>query len=256
MDDPGIDSSGSQQVPNKQKTDLVEEMKAAEKILFDRDTRNYKLAEDILLRCVEANVRGALTTLGFHYVQSEKSAKVKQGYDMLVDAHDAGDVGASNKLGFVWGKGLLGTTDYEKAMKYYGIAANAGDCYAAFNLGSLFHNGLGVNIDYKKAREWFKTADLLGNEAAARPLAYINFALQTFEQEEALANALGRAYTPNIPNKEKAQSTYFDLIELIESDEAILQGLATTAMGMGVSINLHSSVHKALTLTHISQVRR
>jgi len=242
------DSPPDRHAPLLDKSNLLEQMKVAQKILSDGDRKNYPRAEAILLKCSEANIRGALTTLGFHYVQLSENAKIKQGYSMLVEAHQAGDCAASNKLGYVWAKGLLGSPNYEKAMEYYGVAANAGDREAAFNLGVMFLNGQGVNINFEKAREWFKTADLLGNKAAAGPLAYIDFAIKTFEQEAALARAMGRRYTPNLPNKSKAQSTYAELTKLIESDELVLQGLSTTAMGMGVSINAYSSVQHALTL--------
>lgn len=241
-------SQSSRQAASSNKSDLVEKMKTAEKILWDRDKRNYKLAEDILFKCSEANVRGAAATLGLHYLQSDEAAKVKQGYDMLLTAHASGDSAASNKLGFAYAKGILGDPDHEKAMEYYGVAANAGDGAAAFNLGVMFLNGQGVNIDFEKAREWFGAADSLGNKAAARPLAYIDFATETFEQERQIANALGRDYSPNIPDKSKAETVFTELKGLLESDESILHGLSTTAMGMGVSINGYASVQKALTL--------
>jgi hypothetical protein len=63
-----------------------------------------------------------------------------------------------------------------------------------------------------------------------------------------MASALGRRYTPNLPDKSKAQSTYAELVKLIDTDELVLQGLSTTALGMGVSINAYPSVQQALTL--------
>ena len=45
--------------------------------------------------------------------------------------------------------------DYEKARKYFQLAANAGNKYAMYAMGNLYYYGNGVELDYETAYDWY-----------------------------------------------------------------------------------------------------
>ncbi|MGB4107307.1 MAG: peptidoglycan-binding protein [Alphaproteobacteria bacterium] len=65
--------------------------------------------------------------------------------------------------------------NYERALFWFGQAADAGVPNAAYNLGVLHHQGLGTPADLKKAIEWYSRAADLGHPEAQYNLgiAYI-----------------------------------------------------------------------------------
>ena len=65
------------------------------------------------------------------------------------------------------------TEDYDKAFKYYQMAAAQNDPIALNNLGSLYFNGIGVPVNYQKAIELFEKAAAVGNSEAALNLGFI-----------------------------------------------------------------------------------
>ncbi len=56
--------------------------------------------------------------------------------------------------------------DYDKALKYFTIAAEGNYTSAMFNLGVMYYNGTGVEQDFEKAFEWFEKAAKKGRDAA------------------------------------------------------------------------------------------
>ena len=63
--------------------------------------------------------------------------------------------------------------DYQKAFKYYSMAAKQDDPIALNNLGSLYFNGIGTKRDIKTALSLFERASDLGNDNASINLGFI-----------------------------------------------------------------------------------
>ena len=63
--------------------------------------------------------------------------------------------------------------DFEKAFKFYEMAAKQDDPIALNNLGSLYFSGIGTKKDNNMALLCFKKASDLGNDNAALNLAFI-----------------------------------------------------------------------------------
>lgn len=225
---------------------LQEKLDLATSIIRSNDEKNIHLAEIILLECVKENVKGASRELGLHYAKSRNSELIKQGHELLLAAHERGDVSATVDLGLCWFNGFFGERDYEKAIEYYGKAANRGHENAAFNLGVMFLTGQGVNIDFYKARDWFKVADGLGNNVAKQNLAYTNEGISIFEEEAAIANAFGKEYFPNLPDREKSVEVLSKLEHMIDDNPEVQRGLTTVASGFGVSVSAYKDTQSAL----------
>lgn len=101
--------------------------------------------------------------------------------------------------------------DFEKAFKFYEMAAQQDDPIALNNLGSLYFSGIGTKKDNNMALLCFKKASDLGNDNAALNLAFIYLtggakdaarnkkALELFEKSQKAGNKiaefmLGYAY--------------------------------------------------------------
>ena len=48
--------------------------------------------------------------------------------------------------------------DYKTAFKEYSIEAENGNSYAQADLGDMYYHGVGVDQDYEKALKWFELA--------------------------------------------------------------------------------------------------
>jgi len=64
--------------------------------------------------------------------------------------------------------------DYEKAFKYFKIAAEQGNAAAIYNLGVCYKNGFGCQQDTEMAIKYFKEADEMGFKEAAKILKGID----------------------------------------------------------------------------------
>ena len=53
------------------------------------------------------------------------------------------------------GKGEGVKKDYQKAIIWFGKAAERGHPAAQYNLGLMFHNAMGIPLNYDEARRWF-----------------------------------------------------------------------------------------------------
>lgn len=232
----------------KAEPSLREQQDLARRIIYSNDSENMNLAEVILLKCVDNNIKGASRDLGLLYAKSPDSELKNRGHEMLTEAHDGGDISATVDLGLCWFKGYFGKRDYEKAMEYYGEAANRGHENAAFNLGVMFLTGEGANIDFYKARDWFKVAEGLGNSVAKKNLEYVNEGISIFEEEAALAAAFDKKYFPNLPDRGKALQVLDQIESAIDNNPELEQGLSTVAMGLGASIAAYKSTQEALVL--------
>lgn len=79
---------------------------------------------------------------------SEKLEKVAEG----------GTTEAQLLLGHRYRDGVETSQNYEKAARWYRLAAEAGDAAAEYNLGKLYFDGKGVPKDFKKAISWYRKA--------------------------------------------------------------------------------------------------
>lgn len=108
--------------------------------------------------------------------------------DNAEKAAAAGDVNAMLLLGYSYLYGDNGVSiDYDKAFRYYGMAAMTGDNVALNNLGSLYYSGIGIDRDTAKAAILFEKAANLGNAEAAVNLAFIYLTGNGIRQDTAIA---------------------------------------------------------------------
>ena len=94
--------------------------------------------------------------------------------ERLTRSADAGSLKSQKALAYAYLYGKNGITlNYEKAFKYYSMAAEQNDPIALNNLGSLYFNGIGVPQNYQKAINLFEKAAAVGNSEAALNLGFI-----------------------------------------------------------------------------------
>jgi TPR repeat protein len=77
-------------------------------------------------------------------------------------AADQGNATAQSRLGLMY----FVTQDYEEACKWFRRAAYQGDSGAQCGLGVMYAGGMGVPQDYVQAYAWFNLAAAQGNKAA------------------------------------------------------------------------------------------
>jgi len=58
------------------------------------------------------------------------------------------------------------TSNKEKAVKWYKMAAEKGHVSSQLNLGVIYNQGIGVKLDYKEAAKWYQKAAEKGNSKA------------------------------------------------------------------------------------------
>ena len=73
-DDTNNDNADKQ---DKAMPSLREQLELARRIIHSNDKKNIHLAEAILIKCVEKNVKGANRDLGLHYAKSSFSESKK-----------------------------------------------------------------------------------------------------------------------------------------------------------------------------------
>ncbi|HLX54994.1 MAG TPA: tetratricopeptide repeat protein, partial [Aquella sp.] len=71
------------------------------------------------------------------------------------------------------GKAYFLKQNYDKAVKYFSVAANKNEALAMLTLGNLYGSGVGVKQNYVKAVYWYKKAVAKGNVAAMNYLGLI-----------------------------------------------------------------------------------
>jgi len=107
-------------------------------------------------------------------VEKDKKETQESFIERLVAKASSGDLQTQKALGYMYLYGKKGVeVDYEKAFKFYQMAADQNDPIALNNLGSLYFNGVGVPVNYQKAIELFEKAADAGNEEAALSLGFI-----------------------------------------------------------------------------------
>jgi len=118
----------------------------------------------------------ALKRLGVEFdarAQGE-TASASVGYSpeilCLVKFAKQGDPSAQNNLGYAFEHGEGVAKDMQKAVKWYGLAAEQGFPVAQFNMGAMLFNGSGVLSDKKVAFRWFRLAAGQGHARAQKLL--------------------------------------------------------------------------------------
>lgn len=93
----------------------------------------------------EENDSNAMLTLGGIYYEDKEFEKAEHLYLMAAELNN---VEACSCLGYVYYYGRTGKRDYEKAYKYFNLAAKAGDKIAAYKIADMHKNGYFVEKNY------------------------------------------------------------------------------------------------------------
>jgi TPR repeat protein len=107
----------------------------------------------------------------------------------LQDKAMKGDPEAALRLGFWYAEGTGVTRSYQRAAKWWRVAAEAGIAGAQLNLGRLYARGQGVEQDWQEAFAWFGKAADQGHARAQCELAQLFDAGQGVAQDYSLAAA-------------------------------------------------------------------
>ena len=114
---------------------------------------------DALRARAEAGVAEAQLDLGFMYANGRS---VPQDYEKAERwywlAADQGHTTAQNGLGFMYENGAGVPQDDIEAVRWYRLAADQGHARAQSNLAIMYENGKGVPQDYVQAYMWFNLA--------------------------------------------------------------------------------------------------
>lgn len=117
---------------------------------------------------VDAEDVGCMDELGHELYRGEITIKdYPRARALLLKAFEAGyENRAAFELGYMNATGLGGSTDFQQALKFYGIAAKNGNVWAQNNLGYMYEKGSGVIMDTNAALRWYKSAADGGNPTA------------------------------------------------------------------------------------------
>lgn len=132
-------------------------------------------AKEYYERCIELGemfYSDALSELGLELVDSKNSFfDSERGINLLSKASELGDDSATNYLGYMYEMGLYVTTDTNKAIEYYKLAAENDYPSSQYRLGRLLIDGLfGAPKDEKMAIDLFERAIQQGNLNAMEDL--------------------------------------------------------------------------------------
>lgn len=175
--------------------------------------------------------------LGWSYVTGEFGIKdTRKAFEILLEAHDEGDARATNNIGYMHLKGLTGKPDAGKAIDYYKIASERGDAHAPFNLGALHLEGDSLPVDLFAALDWFEKAASRGNPNAPKNVYLLKEQLKFHAEMAEAAEAAGRRYVPNMPNKQKALRDINRLEALLE-DADIQRTLSILSVTNQISVD-------------------
>jgi hypothetical protein len=141
--------------------------------LLYEDFENYNDSETLLFwadLAVQKQIADVIFLLGLIYdfgqigITSDYD-KAKKYYLMAAElSHDS----AFSNLGFMYESGKFGNPDFVTAKYYYEKSIEVGSEYGMNNLGSYYLRGLGKVVDNEKALQLFKSSAALGNALAHR----------------------------------------------------------------------------------------
>lgn len=93
--------------------------------------------------------------IGLQYYRNKEYEKAFKYYQL---AANQGDAAVQNMLGYMYHEGNGVEKSYEKSVKYFQLAADQGLDTAQDNLGHMYKTGKGVEKSYEKAVKYFQLA--------------------------------------------------------------------------------------------------
>lgn len=96
-----------------------------------------------------------------------KGSPVAYGY--VINLAKQNNLLAQSNMGLIFANGA-GIHEYDKAFKWFSIAAENGSAEAQYNLGIAYEKGVGTKVDFEKAKYWYKKSASLGYETAKSKL--------------------------------------------------------------------------------------
>ncbi|GAB1367096.1 hypothetical protein MASR1M36_19670 [Candidatus Cloacimonadaceae bacterium] len=116
-------------------------------------------------------------------------------------ATQAGHAKAAFAVGEMYCNGKGVAVDYNKALKYWKMAADQNDTTAQFNIGAMYYQGLGVNESKAESYFWMLLASSYGNGDAVPNVVHL-----TSRLSETTKNAMQERVTEWINNHDKTKN--------------------------------------------------
>lgn len=118
--------------------------------------------ERLTLNAKDGNI-DSIWSLQFYYFNDKKDYKKVEEFSLLMLDKEKYDKfyirNAQCNLGQIYYEGGYGIEqNYEKALKWFKLAAKNGDTISKRILGDIYYNGNGVQQDYEEALFWYKAA--------------------------------------------------------------------------------------------------
>lgn len=114
------------------------------------EQENYMYIEALQYLFDETHDSKYIAELGFYYYESRLFELALKYYEM---AAELGNKSVYPGLGYIWYYGRTGKCDYEKAFRWFTLAAENGDIQSEYKLADMYKNGYGVDKDYEKYKE-------------------------------------------------------------------------------------------------------
>lgn len=113
----------------------------------------------LLVLCASQGASDAQLLLGQLYLKSTQEKLHKQGFALVREAAEQGNVAASCELGILYKYGKGCRLSLDSALYWFQKAAEGGSSKAAYSMGYMYYKGLGtVSQDYSKAVDWFQSS--------------------------------------------------------------------------------------------------
>ena len=110
-------------------------------------------------------------------VETYNKGNYAQVLELLRPLASLGIADAQYRLGFIYHMGKGVDQDYQKAAKWYHLAAEQGHAVAQNNLGWMYDEGKGVVQDYQEAARWYHLAAEQGHAVAQNNLGVMHVKL-------------------------------------------------------------------------------
>lgn len=146
------------------------------------------------------------------------AANYEKAVKYFLVAADQGSISAQSSLGVCYFNGYGVKQDYAEAVKYFRLAADQGNSEALYMLGSCYENGYGVQKNEEEASNYYRLAAEKGHAGAAEKMKALDA-----DQAEAWFD-LGKMYYDE-QNYEKALKNFSLAADLKSSDAQYYLGL-------------------------------
>ena len=123
----------------------------------------------------------------YHFLLKEKdnienTDSINTDINFLSKLANQGYKEIQNNLGDCYYDGRGVKQDYDKAVKWYKLAAEQGYAVAQYNLGYCYYNGRGIKQDYNEGVKWYKLAAEHGNKFSSYKLGDIYYGKYEWEK--------------------------------------------------------------------------